>query len=142
MTAGQELPHPPRGEVIRLRPLRVLLAGRDYRFLRVTAFLLARRGYDVVQTDSSDLILMAERHRADVVVLETQESRAAAGRSVTVLQTLATSPGLIVVCADGEEWDSVGLRTIRKWAPLDELVDEIEAASIRRQSPLASTDVR
>ena len=34
----------------RLRPLRVLLAGRDRRFLRVTSFLLSQRGYDVVET--------------------------------------------------------------------------------------------
>ena len=42
----------PGGEptnVRRLQPLRILLCGRDRRFMRVTSFLLSRRGYEIAQ---------------------------------------------------------------------------------------------
>ena len=133
---------PRSGAVVRLRPLRVLLAGRDSRFLRVTSFLLSRRGYDVAQTEASDVILMAERHRADVVLLEARDSWALTGRTVSVLQTLATSPGVLLICNNADGASPAGFNAVRKWAPLEELVDEIEAASIRRQAPLASTDAK
>jgi hypothetical protein len=130
------------GAVVRLRPLRVLLAGRDSRFLRVTSFLLLRRGYDVAQTDTRGVILMAERHLADVVLIETRGSWGSTGRTVSVLQTLAAPPGVVLICDNGDKAYPAGFTAVRKWAPLEELVEEIEAASVRRPSPLANTDAR
>ena len=66
----------PEGEqnVRRLQPLRVLLSGRDRRFLRVTSFLLAQRGYDVQETSPRRTLESVERHHSDVVLLETNDS--------------------------------------------------------------------
>ena len=80
----------------RLQPLRVLLSGRDRRFLRVTSFLLAQRGYDVQETSPRKTLETAERHRADVVLLETNDSRVMAARKVAALQALPVAPSVLM----------------------------------------------
>lgn len=132
----------PAAKVHRLQPLRVLLSGRDRRFVRVTSFLLARRGYDVADASHADTVKAAERHRADVVLLETSDSRVTAARKLAALQALATAPSVLVVVDDGdhERWD--GLPTIRKWTRIDELADAIEAASLHRPTQLADSEDR
>jgi len=128
--------------VHRLQPLRVLLSGRDRRFVRVTSFLLSRRGYDVIETTPAETVKVAERQRADVVLLETNDSRVTAARKVAALQALPAAPGVLVVVGEDDEqrWD--GLATILKWAALNELVAEIEAASLARAAPLGETEDR
>lgn len=133
----------PAAKVHRLQPLRVLLSGRDRRFVRVTSFLLARRGYDVADASHADTVKAAERHRADVVLLETSDSRVLAARKVAALQALATAPSVLVVVVDDgdhERWD--GLPTIRKWTRIDELAEAIEAASLHRPAQLADGEER
>ena len=132
-TAGQN--------VTRLRPLRVLLAMRDRRFMRVTAFLLERRGYAVVQEGGSNVVDAALRSRADVVVLEGDTSRAAAGRTSAALAALPTPPGVITVRSGSGE-QLLGVTAVEKWTPIDELVAEIDSASLRRGLPLAQQSIQ
>jgi CheY-like chemotaxis protein len=129
-------------KVHRLQPLRVLLCGTDRGFVRVTSFLLSRRGYAVAQAVPSDTVTAAERHRADVVVLETNGSRVLAARKLAALQALGTPPSVLVVIDDGddERWD--GLPTVRKWTSLDDLIGRIETAALSRPMPAPSTDAR
>src|SRR5260221_4606702 len=42
-----------------LRPIRVLLAGRDPRYLRVMGFLLARRGYETHRSTADSVLFAA-----------------------------------------------------------------------------------
>lgn len=135
MAAGQPYPE----NVQRLQPLRVLLSGRDRRFIRVTSFLLSRRGYDVAHAELGDVADAAERRRVDVVMLEAYGSRASAARVVAALQALALPPAVLVVCDqdEGSRWD--GVRSLEKWAPLDRLASEIEAASLGRRVPMLET---
>jgi CheY-like chemotaxis protein len=120
--------------VRRLQPLRVLLAGRDRRFLRVTAFLLSRRGYDVTEAPLNESVSAADRFHADVVLLDAGMSRAEAARLASQLAALACPPAVLVVTANGHR-TSAGLRVVEKWEPIDDLVKEIEAASLERQLP-------
>lgn len=119
----------------RLQPLRVLLAGRDRRFLRVTAFLLSRRGYDVNEAPLGESVPAAERFNADVVLLDAGMSRAEAARLANQLHALPCSPAVLVVTANGN-MQGAGMRLVEKWEPIDELVEEIEAASLSRQIPV------
>ena len=82
--AGDQEKRP--SNVRRLQPLRVLLAGRDRRFLRVTSFLLSRRGYEVKRSTLADAPATSERERADVVLLDLDGSRVDAARIVAALQ--------------------------------------------------------
>ncbi|HYS70108.1 MAG TPA: hypothetical protein VEM14_07675 [Gemmatimonadaceae bacterium] len=127
----------------RLQPLRVLLSGRDRRFLRVTSFLLAQRGYDVQESSPRKTLETAERHRSDVVLLETNDSRVMAARKVAALQALPTAPSVLVVFDDKneEEMDRwKGLAAVTKWTPIENLVEQVEAAALARPSPLTEIE--
>jgi CheY-like chemotaxis protein len=124
----------------RLHPLRVLLAGRDRRFLRVTSFLLSQRGYDVVETSSKKTLEAVERHRSDVILLETNDTRGVAARMVAALETLPTAPSVLVVFEDNEDDRWQGFKAVKKWTPIDELVQEIETAAVNRPAPLLDVE--
>jgi CheY-like chemotaxis protein len=124
----------------RIHPLRVLLAGRDRRFLRVTSFLLSQRGYDVVETSSKKTLQEVERHKSDVVLLETNDTRGVAARMVAALETLPTAPSVLVVFEDNEDDRWQGFRAVEKWTPIDALVQEIETAAVNRPAPLLDVE--
>jgi CheY-like chemotaxis protein len=119
--------------VRQLRPLRVLLASRDRRFMRVTSFLLERRGYDVVQAASSNAVEAAVRVRPDVVVLEAELSRASSARTVAALSGLLPPPGVVTVVSEEKGVELPGTIALPKWGEFDALAHEIDAASLRRQ---------
>jgi CheY-like chemotaxis protein len=128
--------------VHRLHPLRILVSGRDRRFVRVTSFLLSQRGYDVTQTSPRKTLENVEQHRSDVVLLETDASRAMAARKIASLQALAVAPSVLVVVEgdddEHERWQ--GLPAVKKWTPIDTLVDMIEAAARNRPVPLTEIE--
>jgi CheY-like chemotaxis protein len=126
--------------VRRLHPLRVLVSGRDRRFVRVTSFLLSQRGYDVAQSSPKKTLETVERHRSDVVLLETSNLRVIVARQVAALQALPVAPS-VLVAFDGDEEDSWrGLLTVQKWTPVETLVDQIEAAARARPAPLTESE--
>ena len=128
-----------RTNVLRLQPLRVLLAGRDRRFLRVTSFLLARRGYEVSQATLGTVLETVERERSDIVLLEPGESKAAAARTVTALPLTTASPALLLIADGNDERDGwKGLASVDKWTPIEDLVMAIETAAFQRVPPNAS----
>jgi hypothetical protein len=118
----------------------VLVSGRDRRFLRVTSFLLSQRGYDVAQTSPKKTLETIQRHRSDVVLLETSNLRVIVARQVAALQALPVAPSVLVVF-DGDEDDSWhGLSTVQKWMPIEALVERIEAAALARPAPLTEIE--
>jgi CheY-like chemotaxis protein len=126
--------------VRRLHPLRVLVAGRDRRFVRVTSFLLSQRGYDVAQSSPKKTLETVERHRSDVVLLETSNLRVIVARQVAALQALPVAPS-VLVAFDGDDEDSwQGLSTVQKWTPIETLVEQIEAAARARPAPLTESE--
>jgi len=113
------------GTVRRFQPLRVLLAGRDRRYIRVMSFVLERRGYVVRSTTVDDAADAAKRYHADVVLLEGDRLRTEAARRAAAIEALNTNTRVILV-VDAKPADWPGLTTLRKWGELDDLVDEIE----------------
>jgi CheY-like chemotaxis protein len=130
------MPQEAARNVRRLRPLRVLLVSRDRRFMRVTSFLLERRGYDVLQASSTDIIEAAVRSRADVVVLEPEPSRATSARAVAALAALPTPPGMVMI-ENGAGERTPGASAVPKWARIDDLAREIDSASLHRDTARA-----
>ena len=94
-------------------PRRVLLAMRDRRFMRVTEFLLERRGYAVVQEGGSNVVDAAHRARADVgLAMGTGTDVALAAADVNLLggSLAAVAEGLgsgIIAFGSGEEKKAV-----------------------------------
>jgi hypothetical protein len=132
-TAGTDLP----AKVRRLRPLRILLALRDRKFMRVTCFLLERRGYDVVQDGSARVVEAAARVQPDVVVFEAEPSRGSSARILAGLAALPGAPGVITIVEQELHGSLLGVATVAKWTPVDELAREIDAASLRRGQTIA-----
>jgi CheY-like chemotaxis protein len=126
---------PQRSNVRRLQPLRVLVAGRDPRFMRVTSFLLTRRGYAVSRSGLVDAVAVADRQRSDVVLVELDGSRVEAGRAIAALQASPAAPAVITLATDGAENVWSGLRAVDKWTPIETLAAEIDAAALRRLPP-------
>jgi CheY-like chemotaxis protein len=106
----------------------------------VTSFLLSQRGYDVVETSSKKTLQEVERHKSDVILLETNDTRGVAARMVAALETLPTAPSVLVVFEDDEDDRWQGFRAVKKWTPIDELVQEIETAAVNRPAPLLDVE--
>jgi CheY-like chemotaxis protein len=124
---------PTVANVHRLTPLRILLVGRDRKFVRVTAFLLTTRGYGVAEAELGDMLRVAERDKPDVVLVEADASRGAVASVVTQLAALPSSPA-VVVATDAPDRLWPQLRCVEKWAPIEEFVLEIERASLERNN--------
>jgi CheY-like chemotaxis protein len=116
------------GTVTRFQPLRILLAGRDRRYLRVTSFLLEQRGYIVFFAKPDDAADAAKRHRADVVLLEGDRLRTDAARRAAAVAALNPNAHVILL-VDATPNGPTGVTMLRKWAELEDLVNEIEAAA-------------
>ena len=127
-------------KVHRLQPLRIVLSGRDRRYLRSTSFLLSQRGYDVLETSPRQTIQSVERHGAEVVLLESNDSRGIAARKVAAVQSLAAAPGVLLIAEDPDDERWRGLPAVRKWLPIDELTKEIETAARNRPTPLLDVE--
>ena len=90
------------GNVRSLHPVRVLLAARDSRFLRAAAFLLEREGFDVVGACHPDEApALAGVTRPHAVVVDGNESAAAAGRTALALEAAAPPLHVLVVASGG-----------------------------------------
>jgi hypothetical protein len=110
-----------------LQPIRVLLVGRDTRYLRAVDFLLGTRGYAtrrVVWTGS--LTREATRFDADVVVVEAGREFAGAARQAAQLAGLTPDIGVVVAVEHEPPADSERLAFVDKWAPFEGLVASIE----------------
>src|ERR671930_1058441 len=117
------------GIVRRFQPLRVLLAGRDRRYIRVTSFLLEQRGYVVRVANLDDAADAARRHRADIVLLEDDRLRTDSARRAAAIEAL--NPNVrVILMVDATPNGPTGATTLPKWIELDELVEQIEKAAL------------
>jgi DNA-binding NtrC family response regulator len=122
--------HPHLESVEPERRIRVVLAARDRRFLRVTSFLLARDGFLVDSTRKlEDLPDMVQRHRPDVVILDGMDSLTMTARAIAGLEALPFSVAVLVVAEAPEASSPRSVRLLHKWTSFDRLVHEVERLS-------------
>jgi DNA-binding NtrC family response regulator len=106
-----------------LRRLRVLVATRDRRFLRVAGFLLARGEFDVESSARPrDLLQVIERQPPDIVILDASESLAEAARCVAAAEALHPHITVLVVSDNGAAASTVNLRVVDKWKSFEQVV--------------------
>jgi DNA-binding NtrC family response regulator len=106
-----------------LRRLRVLVATRDRRFLRVAGFLLARGEFDVESTARPrDLLQVIERQPPDIVILDASESLAEAARRVAAAEAVHPHVTVLVVSDDGAAASTVNLKVVDKWKSFEQVV--------------------
>jgi hypothetical protein len=115
------------GNVRALRRLRVLVAARDRRFLRVAGFLLARRGFEVESTRRPrDVLEIVGRRPPDIVILDGSGSLAEAARSVAVLEAVCPHVTVVVVSDETPPPATANLRIFPKWTSFEQLALNLE----------------
>jgi hypothetical protein len=106
---------------------RVLIVATDRRFRSVASALLARRGWTVLLGDRvSDGDSLAERTRADVVILDAGSWPAPAVRSAERIGALHRPIGVVIV--GDESNDRAPTPILEKWGSFDCLYEAIEVA--------------
>jgi hypothetical protein len=114
-----------------LRPIRVLVASRDSRFLNLTRFLLARNGFLVQATRKlSRIPECVERQWAEVLVLDASGSPAGAARTAEIVQGAEPDLAVVLVAEETGAGPIRGRRFLEKWS-LQTLTAEIESAYMR-----------
>lgn len=116
------------GQIVRLRPLSVLLLSSDRNFRIVISLLLTRRGCSVIV---GRLVEPASREPADVVVIDGGQSQTTITRSIQIASALGPSVGVVLV-AGARCDDSGGLPLVARWGPFPELFAAIEQADRER----------
>jgi hypothetical protein len=130
-----------RDNVRALHRVRVVVATRDRRFLRASAFLLARSGLEVYATHRlDDVPLLVERHEPHVVVFDASDSLAAGARMLAAVEALYPDVSMLFVCDDPPAPSSPSLRVLAKWPSVERLVDEVERAYVEAQGRNGSGD--
>lgn len=117
----------PLSNVHPIQPIRLVLASRDRRYLRVTALLLEQRGFDVHRTSKTDpsLIGVLDRYRPHVVLLDATSSIADAGRPATAIAGLHDRVRLVIAKEDSSG-ELKGFHSVDKWSEIEELAAELE----------------
>lgn len=110
-----------------IQPIRLVLASRDRRYLRVTALLLEQRGFDVHRTSKTDpsLIGVLDRYHPHVVLLDATSSLADAGRAATAIAGLHDRVRLVIAKEENAA-ELKGFRSVDKWSEIDELAAKLE----------------
>lgn len=120
------------GNVRRLRPIRVLLASRDPRFLCVSAFLLGRKGFAIDTTRKlGQLVEVVDRRRANVVLLDGTGSLHAAARAADAIQASNPRVAVVLVADDADGTSVPESWPLPKWDSFTKIVSEIERAYTR-----------
>ena len=118
------------GKVRPLHRIRVLVAGRDPHFIRVATFLLERHGFLVTTARRpADALGLIERHRANVVVVDTTSSVASAARLVAAIEALYPLVGALAVGEDASD-RMPSFRVLPRW-DFALLVEEVERTYMR-----------
>jgi hypothetical protein len=113
-----------------LRPIRVLVASRDSRFLNLARFLLARHGFLVEATRKlSRLSECVDRQWAEVLVIDASGSAARAARTADLVQGADPDLAVVIVGDEAERSSTRGRTILEKWS-LHALTAEIESAYI------------
>ncbi len=121
----------PDVEAVRpLRPLRVLVAGGDERYVRATAFLLGRCGYDTRRVRHARPLADDARLRAaDILLLEGEASPAAANReALRIVATLEHVAVVVAGAADATAEPHPRVHTVVKWAALEDVLVVVNRA--------------
>jgi DNA-binding NtrC family response regulator len=111
-----------------LRPIRVLVASRDLRFVSLVRFLLGRAEIGVDTTPTlNELPDAVQETSADIVVIDADGARERAARAVVELEAVHPDVAVMVV-ADGASPTASALAARPKWLELEKLSLEIQRA--------------
>jgi hypothetical protein len=103
-----------------LRPVRVLVAGRDERYARATTFLLGRSGYETRRVRHTRPLLGDARvEAADILLYEGEAAPEAALAEATALVAEFTNLAVVVAAGRREPCPDGRRHFVEKWGPIE-----------------------
>jgi hypothetical protein len=115
----------PGGELVRLRPLTVLVASRDHHFRAVIAMLIARRGCAVVTAArTGGLTGTVHRERVGVAVIDLGDEPRARAHDLATASGLAREIGVVTVAEEAGVGPD-GRSVQAKWGSFEQLFSVI-----------------
>jgi hypothetical protein len=112
-----------------LHPIRVLLSGREARYLRAMAFLLARRGYEThLSLRPASLFDDVDAFGPEVVVLVEADSFGHAIGQAMSLLARGERLGVVLATSRPDAPETDQLRFVAKWGSFAVLAAAIERA--------------
>lgn len=119
---------------------RVVIVGRDRRFLHAARAFIARSGYDVLATDRPcELLETIDRLRATVVVVDGSDYLATAVRSMTAMDGMQEPVGVVTVAEARELSPLTQPGVLPKWGSFARLLREIDRAHADRSVGLQAS---
>lgn len=120
----------PAIEAVRpLRPLRVLVAGGDERYVRATAFLLGRCGYETRRVRHARPLLDDARLRAtDILLLEGEASPLAAEREAGRIVGELGHVAVVLASGASPATQHPRILSVEKWADLEDVLVAVNCA--------------
>lgn len=126
-------------QVIRLRPLRVLIVSLDHRFRAVIEMLIARRGCSVFSLSTPDSVTRTVvDERVDVVLVDGAPALREVAHGIARSDASLPPVGVVLV-TERDQPTPPGWRALAKWDPFEELFDAVLDADRARSLP-PSTD--
>jgi hypothetical protein len=111
------------------RPVRVLVAGRDARYARVTTFLLGRSGYETRRVRHARALQADPRvEAADIVLLEGEASPDEAIAEANELLSAFAHIAVVVAAGRRPPLADGRLQFVEKWAAFEEVVAAVNRA--------------
>ncbi|HZP72111.1 MAG TPA: hypothetical protein VFA97_01915 [Gaiellaceae bacterium] len=112
-----------------LRPLRVLVAGGDERYVRSTEFLLGRCGYETRRVRHARPLVDDARLRAtDILLLEGEASPESAEQEAAGIVALLDHVAVVVATRAALSVQHPRILAVEKWAALDEVLVAVNCA--------------
>jgi DNA-binding NtrC family response regulator len=123
----------------------VVLESCDRRYVRLAAFFLARRGYQVTTAASLDQVIDAVgMHGADAVIVDGSSAPSTTAAVLGRLRTLHPSIGVILVVDDNHRATPGAHGALGKWTSARSLAQAVERArqaeTDRSHPPIAAVD--
>jgi hypothetical protein len=118
------------------RSPRVLLVGRDRRYLTEAALHLRARGFEVASTcRPSEIVGLVRRLDLDVAVVDGSHYRAAIVRTMAAVEAMTTPLTILTVVDDSLISPLSRSDVLPKWESLPRLEEHIEVACELRSVP-------
>jgi hypothetical protein len=122
-------------QVIRLRPLHVLIVSGDHRFRAVIEMLVARRGCSVLSLSAPDSVARTVvDERVDVLLVDGPAALSEIAHDIAHCDASLPPVGVVLV-AERDEQASSGFCSLTKWGPFDELFAAVLDADRARSHP-------
>jgi len=126
MTTAKRILNVTRASTAHETSMRVMVLSRDRRFRELAFLLLERRGCSVTLGEGGGTLTeRINRDRTEVVIIDADQSLAAAARMSAAVEALGRPVGIVVVGNEASN-ELLKLQAVTKWGSFDRLFEAVK----------------